>query len=269
MLPTVIYIMCPGHSGSTFLQYLLATQTNLLGIGEVDQLAAGRGWDDSNLFCSCGAPFSQCELWSGMKPISGESQIEWYRRLTLSFKDKHPEVTHWIDSSKRLKSIQPWLQLLREGLIKDIRIFFLVRDVRGWALSDQRDRKRKNQPMRPLIMSVLSWWRKQHRILNQLETMDLKYQVVSYEGLIFQTEKAESRMACFLGINPDDHSWANQLERAVVHDAFGNRMKNDPKSRSRIIYDNSWQYCPGLNLLASALIPVWRLNAKLYRDGTT
>ncbi len=118
MNPSITYILSLDHSGSTFLQYLLATQTHFLGIGEVNQLAKGRGWDDGDPVCSCGELLSNCQVWQTVESIPRSNAIEWYRELTSFLQQKYPQFTHWIDSSKSFEGLEPWLQLHREGAIQ-------------------------------------------------------------------------------------------------------------------------------------------------------
>ncbi|MGB3557840.1 MAG: sulfotransferase domain-containing protein [Geitlerinemataceae cyanobacterium] len=268
MNPSITYILSLDHSGSTFLQYLLATQTHFLGIGEVNQLAKGRGWDDGDRVCSCGELLSNCQVWQTVESISRSNAIEWYRELTSFLQQKYPQFTHWIDSSKSFEGLEPWLQLHREGAISDIRVLFLVRDVRGWAVSDRKTRQRKGRDSRPLALSMLYWWQVQRQIINQLTRRNLTYQIVSYERLVFQTHHALCRILKFHSLHLEMKDWLTQLQsdRSVVHDVFGNRMKNNPKHRTAITYDESWQYCISVNILASLLIPVWQLNAQLHQE---
>lgn len=269
MNPSITYILSLEHSGSTFLQYLLATQTNFLGLGEVNQLAKGRGWDNSNQVCSCGELLSNCQVWQTVELISRSNAIEWYRELTYSLQQKYPQFTHWIDSSKSFEGLEPWLQLQIEGTISDVRVLFLVRDVRGWAVSDRKTRQRKGRASRLLALSMLSWWQAQRQFLNQLSRRNLTYQIVSYEGLVFQTHPAICRISKFHSLNFEETDWSTKLNHdiPVVHDVFGNRMKNNPKLRTAITYDDSWQSCISVNILALLLISVWRLNTKLRQEG--
>lgn len=269
MNPSITYIMSLDHSGSTFLQYLLATQTTFLGLGEVHQLAQGRGWGNSNQVCSCGESLANCQVWHKLELTSRDNQIEWYRELTHSLQTNHPQFTHWIDSSKSVEGIEPWLQLQREGALSAVRVLFLVRDVRGWVVSNQKTRQRKGRASRPLALSMLSWWQAQRQFLNQLTRRNLTYKIVSYEALVFQLHQAAERISKFHSLNFEWTDWSTKLnsDSPVVHDVFGNRMKNNPKLRTSITYDDCWQYCIGVNILAPLLIPVWRLNTLLHQEG--
>ena len=267
MRPRIIYILSLPHSGSTFLQYCLSSQPGVLGIGEVEQLSRLKGWRDPSLPCSCGQPLATCQLWKDLQPTSQEDPLDWYRRLIDSVDQNYPDFAYWVDSSKTWAGIWPWLQLKKDGLIEEVYILFLVRDVRGWALSDQNTRKRKNYSRRPLYRALKQWYKAHKGFLQLLSTHNIPYQVLSYEGLVFQNQKALTRISKFLDIRPFYGGQPSVVDNTVVHDVFGNRMKNNADKRSQIAYDDGWLYCKPINLLTMALLPVWSLNKKLHDLG--
>lgn len=265
MKPTVVYILGLGHSGTTILQYLLACGRGTLGLGEVRKLVDGGVWEDAGTACSCGAHAGDCPLWSGLQPEAGQADTDWYRRTADALSHRYPDATHWIDTSKTPGGLRAWQELRREGEIGDIRVLFLVRDLRGWVCSDEKARRRKDRRKRPLLMPILSWWRGQAHLEQFLSTSGLDYRVVSYERLIFQTRAAMDAIADFTGIEDLGRNWETKLGEAEVHDVLGNRVKNDPERRTRLAYDDDWQYRAGLNLLSLMIWPAWRMNARLRR----
>lgn len=60
-VPTVVYIVGAGRSGSTLLESLLAEATGAVGVGEIRLFLAGYRW---NVRCGCGQPFPDCPFWS-------------------------------------------------------------------------------------------------------------------------------------------------------------------------------------------------------------
>jgi hypothetical protein len=267
MRPRIIYILSLPHSGSTFLQYCLSSQPGVLGIGEVEQLSRSKGWRDPSLPCSCGQTLATCQLWSNLQPASQEDNFDWYKRLRNSVAEHYPDFAYWVDSSKTWAGISPWLQLKNDGLIEELYILFLIRDVRGWALSDQNTRKRKHRPKRPLYGALREWYKTHKGFLYLLSTNNISYQVLSYEGLVFQNRKALTRIASFLDIQPHYGQQSEAIGSPVVHDVFGNRIKDDADKRSQITYDDGWLYSKPINLLTMALFPLWFLNKKLHDLG--
>lgn len=268
MRPRIVYILSLPHSGSTFLQYFLSNQPGILGLGEVEQLSRLKGWRNRNLPCSCGQSLETCQLWKNLQPASQEDNLNWYKRLRNSVSENYPDFAYWVDSSKTWAGIWPWLHLKEDDLIQEIYILFLVRDARGWALSDQNTRRRKNYSRRPLYRALREWYKTHKGFLHLLSTHNIPYQVLSYEGLVFQNRKALTRISSFLDIQPHYGPQAGILgNNTVVHDVFGNRLKDDVVTRSQITYDDHWLYSKPINLLAMALFPVWSLNKKLHDLG--
>lgn len=267
MSPSIVYILGVGHSGTTILQYLLAAGAGTLGLGEVRKLADGSGWEGKAGTCSCGVDVGSCPIWSDLKPAAGQLGTAWYHRVVDTLSDRHPEAVHWIDSSKTPQGLEPWLALHREGVVGDIRLLFLVRDVRGWVVSDERARQRKNRPGRPTLGPIMSWWRAQAAIEKFLAGRGLDYRVVSYEGAVFRTQAAMAQIADYTRIHNLDRNWESGLQAGEVHDVFGNRVKDDATRRSRLVYEDEWQYRAWLNLLSVMVWPAWRMNTRLRRHA--
>lgn len=60
LLPKVIYIFGAGHSGSTLLDVLLSTHSEIQGVGEVHRLSLG----PNSRKCGCGKTITTCNYWS-------------------------------------------------------------------------------------------------------------------------------------------------------------------------------------------------------------
>jgi hypothetical protein len=183
--------------------------------------------------------------------------------------DLYPNTTYLIDTSKTIDGIQPWLRLEKKGAVEGVRLIYMVRDFRGWVFSDMTARRRKNRPEQLLARSMLSWWSRQKNILDYLDNQGKKIEsmIVSYESLIFQLDAQFSRISRFMGFAEDSYNLEDGLKSAIVHDVFGNRLKNRPEKRNRLTYDDQWQQSMLLNLQALMMVPAWRLNHKLRYAG--
>lgn len=269
--PSVIYILGSGHSGSTILQYLLAGQPNVLGLGEVKNLIdlEGHGIQNASGFCSCGSSIEDCRIWGKAKYGKGEVYYGRYLHLSEVVKQEFPDTTHWIDSSKSLDGIAPWVELMQTGVIDNIKVLYLIRDVRGWAVSDKSTRLRKGRFVQPVLVSMFKWWLSQHKKLRFLRSEKIGYdfRVVSYESLVFNTNAILSKITDFSGISVGNKDWEGALKYSAVHDVTGNRMKDNPETRNRITYDDRWHYCMSANLFPFVFLPIWRLNMHLHKLG--
>jgi hypothetical protein len=248
---------------------LLAGTQNVIGLGEVRHMAGNRFRDNLSAKCACGYEARYCRVWGELIPKHDETPVDWYTRLVHTVPRRYPNVTHLIDSSKTRDGIMPWLELEKKGVISGIRIIYLVRDFRGWVLSFENMRRRKNRSPRIMIHSILSWWYSQRSFLKFLknEGKQIEFKVVSYESLLFQANTQLSRVSIFLGLPPDDMTSQDRLKRAVIHDVFGNRIIKDPSKRTQLTYDDRWQYNMLLNMWSLIVIPAWRINIKLRKEG--
>jgi hypothetical protein len=210
-----------------------------------------------------------CTLWNSLEPNNNETRLQWYERLLNTFDHIFPCATHIVDTSKSIHTISPWLEMKRIKLISDVKIVYLVRDVRGWVFSDRYRRIRKNRPVRLIPHSMMSWWKSQKRSLFFLNKNfnEKNYLTVSYESFIFQTDDQLKRMSSFCDFGNIQNDSFHGIGDSIVHDITGNRIINSPESRQTLRYDDRWLYDATINLMLPILFPIWRLNARLRRLG--
>lgn len=72
-MKTIVYITCPGHSGSTLLDMLIGTHPSILSTGELvhlpNQYYRNQRYDptpSNGLICSCLYSFYECSLWKNI-----------------------------------------------------------------------------------------------------------------------------------------------------------------------------------------------------------
>jgi hypothetical protein len=63
-IPKIIYIICPGRSGSTMLDILLSNHPSIQGVGEVHRLVRYALSNEDT--CTCGSYVSECDFWLGV-----------------------------------------------------------------------------------------------------------------------------------------------------------------------------------------------------------
>lgn len=270
MIPKAIYILGSGHSGSTILQYLLAGNKNSVGLGELRHMASNNYITKNITICACGQNADECSLWSKLKPFEKKSEIEWYANLINVVSKLYPQKRYFIDSSKTLDGLKPWLTLKANGDISEIFVLYLVKDFRAWTVSNRNKRKRKQQAKNSIIYTMFNWWKRQKTYIGFLKKQhhhQFQFLAVSYESLIFQSYAQLSRMEIFLGLNSTHISLEDRLTKATVHDLFGNRIKNRPEDRVSLTYDDTWQNLYLLQCLSQLLLPAWLLNMKLRKAG--
>lgn len=75
----LIYIAGGGHSGSTLLDLIIGSSSNVMGLGELHffnsynyDLDDPKLYDINKRVCSCGKEFENCEFWSDVKRDTGK-----------------------------------------------------------------------------------------------------------------------------------------------------------------------------------------------------
>lgn len=263
----VAVIVGLSHSGSTMLDLTLSAHPDIVGVGEIynfarKHLAAVQ--DGGPKLCACGRDVGECELWCSVvdrvpRDATDDERIRrTYEELTVRFRALWPTGL-MLDSSKKLESVD----VLRTMPGVEVRVLFIVRDVRGWIAS-ARDRRvdryagraagargerwwraggRRLAKFRYTSPIALAWdWRAQnHRLLTELEARGVPLHVVGYERLCFSTDEVLSEIAEFLHVDAVD---ALSPAHSSSHMAAGNLVRLDADRRSRLSYDTRWMRRP-------------------------
>jgi hypothetical protein len=142
----LVYIGGYGHSGSTLLEYLLATHETVLACGEVASALRERGRKER---CTCGRLAKDCTVWGALQTAPKALDGWTHEGLALALLDRARETyAVMVDSSKT-----PWRQAaapfrLRRDLGTRFVLLHIVRDPRGVAWSAVK--KAGRQGTRPL-----------------------------------------------------------------------------------------------------------------------
>ncbi|UZS00182.1 sulfotransferase [Chondrinema litorale] len=259
MKQKIVYIMGIGHSGSTFLQMLLSSHEQIVGMGEVSLLLKNRN-KESIPQCSCGDSVENCKVWGGLlnELKNSDDDIQAFQNILLQFQEKFPSKI-LIDSSKNLISFKKYYA---NKSLKDIEVnvIFLVRDFRSWVISREKNNKRKSRNNYGVVYNAYKWYYRNRRKLNYLKSAGIPFTVISYEDLVLQKAKTLKKISSFLDI-PNDYS---EIHQAEMHDIYGNRMKNDTSKNKQIYYDNSWMKMNQTAFISPLLMLPYALNKKLY-----
>jgi hypothetical protein len=264
---TVVYVLGLGHSGSTILEYLVCQNSRALGLGEVYKLTGKWALASRLRDCSCGENVESCEVWDQMGLRQAESKKDWYKRLEKHLREKFPEKYLWVDTSKSIREFTNWQVLAERDQNLDLKIIYLVRDVRGWVWSDVGVRKRKNRRQRSLGITMIFWYIQQLRFRKALRVSRLQSYTVSYESLVFEQQQEMANIFRFLDMKPKNEMGVMKpdLTKGFVHDVTGNRMKSDLKSSTPIKYDFAWTKNPQIKWWFTVLLPIRRYMQDLYK----
>lgn len=143
-----------------------------------------------------------------------------------------------------------------------IRVLFLVRDLRFWVHSTCRRSGRSQW------RALARWLRENQRIEAQLRRSGIPFLQLGYEELALAPEAALQLICAWLGLNfhpamlaPGRHSSSHILS--------GNRVRHDPDRSAHIHCDGSWLATRSLPIALAPLLPgVSRMNQRLvYSNG--
>lgn len=276
----VVFITSRAHSGSTLLNLLLSGHSRLIAMGEIYSLfdfEAGHIYRQEKIKCSCGAAMQDCLFWGPTTDHLREnphlSKGQMYDYVLDMFYDYFGPDYIPVDASKSMDALT-----VLHGRKVDLKVIFLLRDVRPWVVSMRREHMRNNDfylpdlfkkyrfkaPLaylwRTPIKYFWHWYllnRKTQRYLNQTGIPALQ---VGYEEISLYPEKMVSTIGKFLDLVFDPNMIT--LVASENHVILGNRMRHQPDKRSRIYYDNRWFYHHDW-VLPSVLFPqIMKYNAR-------
>lgn len=236
----IIYILCPGHSGSTLMEYYLSTYKNSIGIGEaykaVQNFQNGeiKKLSEYDQHMIKNNPFWN-EIFSRTERFkSTEKQyIDMYRYLLES--DKFSGYQTIIDSSKNMEGLRTLTKYFKD--ITDVVVVY--KDIRSWIVSmiDNSIRKDRKIPMAYKYRLARQWWKTYSSFHEGLKKMNMNYVDVSYDLFCLDHEKTANNMKDNLNLEGKA-----DLKNTNSINILGNRMKKEANSGLKISYDYRWMY---------------------------
>jgi len=142
-LTKLIYIGGYGRSGSTLLEYLLATHPEVVACGEVERHLRRFG---RRKICTCRQRMQDCPVWSPFQHTEKDLKGWSHEQLTLALLDHvSRDYSVMVDSSKTAWRSTFIPIRLRRKLGADFLLVHIVRDPRGVSWSAIRTRWRPKQ----------------------------------------------------------------------------------------------------------------------------
>lgn len=281
MKQQVVYIASRAHSGSTFLNLLLSGHPRLVGVGEVYSLfdfSAGHVHRRDKIQCSCGEVIGSCPFWGPTIDLLLQNRDmppdQLYGIVLKTFNEYFGNDRIMVDASKTLTG----LDALRRNRQVDLKVIFLIRDVRPWLVSMRHDLARRNDlefsdlvrryglkaPFEYLYRTPAKyfwhWYILNKRTQQYLAQKDVANFQVGYEEASLYPELTIEKMGQFLDVTFPESMLT--LDDSESHIVLGNRMRHQKEKRARIFYDNRWFY-RNKWLLSSLLFPwIMRYNVR-------
>ena len=255
--PQVVFIAGLGHSGSTLLSLLLNGHPRTLGVGEVlsylrrSPVERARRGPEA---CSCGAALPACPLWGPIVDVVEDPSrpiADRYRAVLDQARSVHGEDVTLIDSSKNIEA----LEVVAE-VTEDVRVAFLVRDVRSWTIANlDRSTRWQERTLRQLVRSKGSrgpayrlsltpwgrfrvWERYNDRFAAELPGFGFPVVTVGYEPLATSPRWVLERLCPQLGLDLSEEMLVPAAR--VSHQVGGNRMHASRDKTREVMYSTRW-----------------------------
>jgi hypothetical protein len=284
----VIMLVGEGHSGSTLLDLIMDSHSQVVGVGELSHYSKHL---NSGGLCSCGKQIKDCEFWQNVFRGVGASRLPLIYRKKLDFLYNKNEYFYYTDFEKKLDTEeyvriteQVYKNILKfsgkeivfdsskscdraEAIIKfnknlDIILLHLVRDGRGVAYSNIKLGRQGFDFMRKWMMANLK------TELVKSRNRNIKNIFVLYEDFVKNPEKVLKYI-----LNQLDLSFENKMlsfGNVIHHQPGGNfnlrinaetdEIKLDEKWRSKMSTKDKIVF----NLLFSWLNLFYKLKPKKY-----
>ena len=267
-----------GHSGSTILDLALGAHPRMVGLGEaVRILQRPQPGEDHRgpaqlrqdlkhqRLCTCGKVAAACPVWGDLLewlpshdhlPLA-DKLLELLAAVERNASDQNGRLD-WVVESYQDDLDTPGLDLAG----REIRILYLVRDVRSWVHSRTRDARKKGELL-PGLLSLGRWWRANRRFQRQFNQCGKPVFVLGYEEFALAPEQTLTRLCDWLGV-----AFAPAMLHpgpvSKSHILAGNRMRFDPSKTAQISYDSDWLSAGGWPASTALLWPGFaHMNSRL------
>ena len=221
--------------------------------------------------CTCGSTAAQCPVWADVlewlpgndyRPLS--DKLRYLLDSVDRFTARHGRDIDWV-----VDSSQEDLQLPLESFSDlEIRIVFLVRDVRSWVHSRSPDAVRRGKHL-PRLRTLARWVKVNLLFERELRRCGKPVFVLGYEQLALDPERNLSRLCEWLGLEFCP-GMLHPGGSSSSHILAGNRMRFNPEKSRHIRYDSAW--LKGAAWPASQALlfpPLAKMNQRLvYSDGS-
>ena len=272
------------------LDLILGSHPMFVGLGEIFQvLRPDMNRFNTNEYCSCGKLVDECLFWGPAAEALRNTQSlgpkERYRQVFNTFDSIYDNQTILIDSSKLLSV----LKIVNTMAEVDLKVIYLIRDVRAWTISRINHRTKNPGYYGPRGRYVKRlagqfgwaaqaagwafpfatkmpayhfwlWYMQNKQIQKYLHLNAVEYFQLGYDELGLNPERMMTALSEFLDI-PDSGLDFSSLD-SRSHVLIGNTKKTDAKRRQGIFYDYRWLHRNDWLLSAAAFRNIMKYNSQ-------
>ena len=258
MTQKIVLIAGIGHSGSTILDMSMGCHPEVIGLGEVSKVLRTPLNEFEHRYekgvCSCGETPVDCPYWgpvlNDLKARPDRSVEKKYDEMLPRFQEQFGQDRVLFDSSK---TVRPFMAHLHKHY--DVRVIFLVRDLRSWIHS------RQTREGGGTLRLMLRWWRGNQRTLRFLHKHRMNFLTLGYEELALYPREMLNKVCSFTEI--DFREEMLKPADSKSHIIRGNAARTDKDKVSEIRYDARWMTSIRLMVQSLLLLPALWLNRKL------
>jgi len=255
--PKLIQVVGLGHSGTTLLDAVLGSASGIVGVGEALRTLDQSITPNSGIFrdqregrfqdtlCSCGATVEECPVWTPLHTaLTGaetRSVADSMSRLWTAAKENTPDMQYLLDSTPAGLS---YTADLTDQF--DVRLVFIVRDIRSWGASQAR---RRNIA---LHRAYAKWHKQVPEIQQRLQAKGLPYMRIGYEELALAPQKTLTALCDWLDV-PYSDAMLTPGASTGSHITNGNVAFLRGDRTTVIRYDADWLTQPSAGFRAAWL----------------
>jgi hypothetical protein len=234
---------------------ILGKHSRFVGLGAITHML-GKGLEETRgqkRICSCGSRIDECSFW-GKVASKLEASVEQdidvqYQKVLETLENEFGGNCIAVDSSKRIKP----LETLRTNPNIDVKVLYIIKDVRSYTVSkiDKTKRKRAKQVQsfirlpdfgRLSFYYFVRWYLKSKRIQLFLRKHSIRYFQLGYEELCLHPNLMIEKICNFLGEEPEPSLLSSlSFDNSRNHIMGGNRMRRQ-SAKQQLSYDNRWFY---------------------------
>ena len=211
--------------------------------------------------CSCGKTIADCPIWGEVLRRNefgarGYGYLDLVEELRDVVSGRYGEQSAIIEASKKNEA----LLRLNDAYGAQLKVIFLLKDVRTYVCSMQNNARRKNRGgfRNTFPVYAVDWYRNNKALQSFLQDENIAFKQIGYEELCLETEQSLRSMCDYLELEFTD-GMLNPID-ANTHILLGNRMRRDAQKTSGIHYDNRWFYSDTFIKYGWLLSPVIRWN---------
>lgn len=256
----IVFIASLSHSGSTLLDLILGGNSRFIGLGEMVRVIEDSSFQQNafrGVYCSCGRQMNECQYWSKvinrLEDNNNATFAERYELLLQIFDEVFGPTYIPVDSSKYL----PNLSRLLDDLELDLKILYIIKDVRNYTVSQINTlrRSRETDLLKKYVKGnahffFWKWYLLNKRMQDFFSENKLEVLQFGYEELCLYPSHVVKLICEFLDVELEPTML--NLKISGSHSVLGNRMRNQT-AKLDILYDNRW-----------FLNSEWKIPALLY-----